>query len=99
MANDHKEQPPKGSGCYAAAVGLLFAGGLVASFFVSVDNAIFLWLLRAWLFIVAVTLMLWGVNRIKNGRPDYFTIGQDTINMVNGIVASTIALLALMFGK
>jgi len=90
---------PKGSGFYSAAVGLLFLGGVIASFFVSFAKPpIIVWLFRLWLIFVSGTLLYWGQNRVRTGKKD-MTIGQDTISMVNGIFASTIALLALMFGK
>ena len=89
---------PKGSGWYALVVGLLFIGGVFGSFFTDVEKPLFLWLIRAWLFFAGGSLAYWGSVRIKNGSAD-MTVGQDTINMVNGVFASTIPLLALMFGK
>lgn len=101
MSNEPEIKPekkrPRGSGYYTVAVGLIFISGGVASF--SVDSDQFhLWLMRAWILFVVFTLMFWGIDRIRNSRED-MTIGQDTINMVNGVLVSTIALLALMFGK
>jgi len=95
-----KGKEPKGSGYYSVAVGLLFLGGMVASFIIDFEkttSTVSLMLLRVWLTFVAATLLYWGSNRIKTGSSDW-TIGQGTIGMVNGVFASTIAILALMFG-
>jgi hypothetical protein len=95
-----KNKPPSGSGYYAAIVGIFFLFALISSFWVTIDLLTRQWLIRIWLFFVAVSLLFWGINRInkENSRPDA-TVGQDTINLVNGVMSSTIALLALLFGK
>jgi high-affinity Fe2+/Pb2+ permease len=92
------ELPPRGSGYYAVIVGLFFLFALIISFWVTIDLLTRQWLMRIWLLFVSTSLFLWGINRITKSRPDA-TIGQDTINLVNGIFSSTIALLALLFGK
>ena len=92
------DNPPKGSGYFAAIVGVIFLCAFIGSFFGALDQLSRQWLMRAWLVFVAAILILWGVNRIKKGRPDA-TVGQDTINLVNGVISSTIALLALLLGK
>jgi hypothetical protein len=92
------DHPPKGSGCYAALMGILFLVALALSFKISVDLWTRQWLVRTWLAFVSVTLLFWGINRINTGRRDW-TVGQDTINLVNALIATTIALVALLFSK
>lgn len=89
---------PKGSGYYAFIVGILFLLAVVGSFFSGDQDPFELWLIRAWLVFVASGLLYWGRNRVQTGNND-LTVGQETINMVNGLFGSTIALLALLFGK
>ena len=89
---------PKGSGYYAVIVGILFLLAVVGSFLSGEQDQFKLWLIRAWLVFVAGGLLYWGWNRVKTGSQD-LTVGQETINMANGLFGTTIALLALLFGK
>ena len=89
---------PKGSGYYAAIVGAAFFLALVGTFWIDVVHLSREWLIRIWLGFVAISLLYWGVNRIRTGVSDP-TVGQDTINLVNGAISSTIALLALILAK
>jgi hypothetical protein len=92
------EPPPKGSGYYAAIVGTLFLLILIGTFWLDVNHLSREWLIRVWLGFVSASLLYWGINRIRTGRSDP-TVGQDTINLVNGVISSTIALLALILPK
>jgi hypothetical protein len=87
---------PKGSGYFAVISGFLFFCAFVASLFVDdfVRRLTPEGVMRVWFVAVAVILVWWGVNRIRNGRPDP-TIGQSTIQFVMGTVSLTVALLAL----
>lgn len=90
---------PQGSGYYAVAAGMLFVCALLGSFFTTVDLLTRQWLIRVWLLFVAVSLLYWGLNRINKTTSTDMTVGQDTISFVNGVVSTTIALLALLFAK
>lgn len=94
------ERKPKGSGYFAAVVGALYLVAFISSFYIALYQFSLprQWLLRIWLLFVACSLLWWGVDRVKKGRPDS-TIGQDTIALVNSIVSSTIALIALLLAK
>ena len=92
------EQKPKGSGYFAAICGVLFIVALVGSFFVKVDQLSPDWIIRGWLLFVAATLIWWGVNRVRTGRPDP-TVGQATINLVIALVGATVALLGLLLKR
>ena len=89
------EPKPSGSGYFAAICGGLFVVAFIGSFFVSVDRLSPEWIVRAWLLFVAAVLSWWGVNRILTGKADR-TVGQDTINLVIGVVGATVALLGLL---
>jgi hypothetical protein len=91
-------EKPVGSGYFALAWGSLLLLALAASFFVrltSIDPYI---LLQCWLAFAAIILVVWGANRVRNGDKADRKIGQDTINLVVGIVAATAALIALVKG-
>jgi hypothetical protein len=86
---------PKGSGYFAASIGLVFLVVLAVSFFEDLKNLPPDWLLRIWLLFAGVILVGWGANRIKNGRPSW-VIGQETLNFVVAVVGATIAIFALL---
>ncbi|MER9069210.1 MULTISPECIES: hypothetical protein [unclassified Mesorhizobium] len=89
------EPKPIGSGVFAAVCGILFFLAFVGSFWVNVEQLTPDRLIRAWFLFVAAVLVWWGTNRMWGGRRD-LTVGQETINLVVGIVAATIALLSLL---
>jgi hypothetical protein len=91
-----EQQPPRGSGYYAVIIGVLFILACVGSSPSVIAKVTPGLLMRAWLVFVSATLILWGSNRIRRGRKDW-TVGQDTITLVNGLITSTIALFALLF--
>jgi hypothetical protein len=91
----HVQGKPRGSGYFAMGWGVVFFLLIIGSFFVRVDELSPDWIMRVWFLLVGVILILWGINRVKTGRDDR-TIGQNTINLVIGIVGATIALLALL---
>lgn len=88
---------PRGSGYFAVISGFLFFCAFLASLFVDdfVHRLTPEAVMRTWFVSVAVILVWWGVNRIRNSRPDP-TIGQTTIQFVMGTVSLTVALLALV---
>jgi hypothetical protein len=51
-----------------------------------------------WCAIVTAILFYWGIGRIlsKDGNPPPWAVGQETINCVVGVVAATLALMALI---
>jgi hypothetical protein len=73
----------------------LFGVAFVGSFFRSISEVTPEAIMRAWLLFITVVLLWWGINRIQTGRPDR-TVGQDTINLVVGLVGATVALLGLL---
>jgi hypothetical protein len=89
------EPKPRGSGYFAALCGALFGVAFVGSFFRSISEVTPEAIMRAWLLFITVVLLWWGINRIQTGRPDR-TVGQDTINLVVGLVGATVALLGLL---
>jgi hypothetical protein len=89
---------PTGSGYFALTSGVVFLGAFAGSFAVSVKDLSPDSIARAWFLVVAAVLIWWGGNRIRTGRSDR-TVGQDTINLVLGIVGVTIALLGFLKGK
>jgi len=86
---------PKGSGYFALVSGAGFVVVFFTSFFVRLRNICPYSLLQAWLAFSAIILVCWGANRIRIGAHDW-TIGQDTINFVVGLVGATIALFTLV---
>jgi len=57
-------------------------------------------LFQAWLAFAALPLVVWGAVRvIFKGETKKYHIGQETINLVVGIVAATAALLTLVVKK
>jgi hypothetical protein len=92
-----------GSGLFAAFVGVVFLAALIVSFSTGLhfDQIPPLEIVRAWFCFVAAVLIFWGVNRVlkANKKADdrkNLTVGQETINLVIGIVAATFALLELV---
>jgi hypothetical protein len=89
------EPKPKGSGYFAALCGGIFFAAFLGSFWVTLDQLSPEWIMRAWFLFVGGILTWWGARRIQTGRPDP-TVGQDTINLVIGLVAASVALLGLL---
>ena len=77
--------------------GVVFLVASVCSFMWDLSKIPPYALFRAWLLIATAILLSWGINRISKGR-DEWTIGQNTINFVIGIVGATIALLTIVIG-
>jgi len=86
---------PVGSGWFALAFGLLLVITLVASFVVDLTAVNPTFYVRAWLTFASLTLLSWGVSRIRTGARGDNRIGQETINFVVAIIAATVAILEL----
>jgi hypothetical protein len=89
------EPKPTGSGWFSLVAGVIFLVVLLASAFTNLREVCPYTLFQAWLLFSALTLIAWGVNRVRTGRPEA-TIGQNTINFVVGLIAATIALFTLV---
>jgi high-affinity Fe2+/Pb2+ permease len=87
---------PVGSGYFAAVGGVVLLAVFIFSYFVSIDKLPPEWILRTWLLFVAVILITWGVRRVAKGNKQDFTIGQETINFVIGVLGATFVLMALL---
>jgi len=77
---------------------VLFLLAFILSFFYDVRKFPPEAMLKAWLVFAGSILLIWGIVRIKNGRPE-ITIGQDTINFVVTIIGATLAILAIILQK
>jgi hypothetical protein len=88
---------PKGSGWFAVGSGVVFLVAFICSFKWDLSKIPPYALFKAWLLIATAILLSWGINRVVKGRDDW-TIGQNTINFVVGIVGATIALLTIVIG-
>jgi len=86
---------PKGSGYFSAIVGIAFLVALVVSFFVDVKSISPIRFFQLWLAFAALILLIWGVNRVRTGDPNW-TVGQNTINFVVAVFGATIAILTLV---
>lgn len=89
------EPKPKGSGYFSLAVGIAFVAVLLASFFVDLRAVSPQWFLRCWLGFASSIMLVWGARRIRKGRDDW-TVGQETLNFVVGVVGATVAIFAIV---
>jgi Protein of unknown function (DUF2442) len=103
VAKEEKNKPI-GSGLFSFGVGLVLfiAAGLfiliIARTSLIVANKLTgVEVLVGWLILSGVILIGWGVNRIWYQHIVW--IGQETINMVIGILAATFAIAAIAFQK
>jgi len=87
---------PRGSGYFAVICSAVLLAALWSSFYVDLANIPREWLVRAWLFFAALVLLYWGGHRIADGEKGDTRVGQDTINLVIGILGATVALLELL---
>lgn len=86
---------PRGSGYFSLTAGLGFLAAFIASFLidrVSLDPYV---AFQGWLIFAAAILIGWGIRRIWTGD-ERWTVGQATLNFVVGVIAATVALLALV---
>jgi hypothetical protein len=106
---------PKGSGIFAAFFGLVFVAlaiiwilavrGYAAWAKLTVDWLKIHpdWILIVWLWIIGGSLSYWGLHRVFRDRgaedKGFGKVGQETIAIVLGILAATLALFAALFVK
>jgi hypothetical protein len=89
----------RGSGVFAALVGLLFVGALWNPRGIDFVNLNPIHLIRVWFGFAALILLTWGIYRAI--RPDAETplVGQDTLNFVVAIIGATFAILGFLTKK
>jgi hypothetical protein len=89
---------PAGSGYLALAAGIVFAAVFASSFVWDLKTFDPHTLFQIWLLFAATVLLSWGGMRIRTGKGGDWRVGQPTLNFVVGLIAVTIALLALTRG-